>query len=101
MRAYARIKTRDDFRPLHLDRTTVYTLEAALERMRGLIGAAIDWGDAVRLAASGLDDAPGAPPLRHRRQLRCRAGAGQGRQAAAAPGGAFRPIYLRSTGEAP
>ncbi len=43
MRAYARIKTRDDFTPLHLSRGPVYTMEVALERMRGLIGTALDW----------------------------------------------------------
>lgn len=35
LRAYARVKTRDDFQPLHLTREPVYTMEAALERMRG------------------------------------------------------------------
>jgi segregation and condensation protein A len=43
LRAYARIKTRDEFRPLHLSREPVMTLEAALERMRGLVGTAMDW----------------------------------------------------------
>lgn len=43
MRAYARIKTRDDFQPLHLTRGPLLTMEQALERMRGLLGAAIDW----------------------------------------------------------
>ncbi len=43
MRAYARIKTRDEFRPLHLARGPVFTMEAALERMRGLIACALDW----------------------------------------------------------
>ena len=43
MQAYARIKTREDFQPLHLSRGPVYTLEQALERMRGLIGSAVDW----------------------------------------------------------
>ncbi|UPH70043.1 segregation/condensation protein A [Abyssibius alkaniclasticus] len=45
MQAYARVKTRDDFEPLHLKRSAVYTMEQALERMRGLIGHALDWGD--------------------------------------------------------
>ena len=53
MRAYARIKTRDDFKPLHLGRGPVYTMEQALERMRGLLGTAIDW---VQLAAWLPDD---------------------------------------------
>jgi segregation and condensation protein A len=43
LRAYARIKTRDAFQPLHLARGPVFTMEAALERMRGLIGCALDW----------------------------------------------------------
>ena len=44
LQAYARVKTRDDFEPLHLKRGPVYTMEQALERMTGLIGYAIDWG---------------------------------------------------------
>ncbi|WP_372604470.1 ScpA family protein [Actibacterium sp.] len=43
MQAYARIRTRDDFRPFVLDRDHVFTMEQALERMRGLIGYAGDW----------------------------------------------------------
>lgn len=45
MQAYARIKTREDFEPLHLKRQAVYTMEQALERMKGLIGHAIEWDD--------------------------------------------------------
>ncbi len=45
LRAYSRIKTRDDFTPLHLGRGPVLTMEEALERMRGLIGTAVDWAD--------------------------------------------------------
>lgn len=47
MRAYAGIRTRDEFRPLHLEREPVMTMEAALERLRGLIGATADWSDLV------------------------------------------------------
>lgn len=43
LKAYSRIKTRDDFQPLHLARGSVFTMEQALERMRGLLGTAIDW----------------------------------------------------------
>ncbi|MGO4914956.1 segregation and condensation protein A [Pseudogemmobacter sp. W21_MBD1_M6] len=45
MQGYARIRTKDDFRPFVLDRDRVYTMEQALERMRGLIGFAGDWSD--------------------------------------------------------
>ena len=43
MRAYARLRTRDEFRPYAFDRTEIYSPEAALERMRNLIGAQGDW----------------------------------------------------------
>lgn len=45
MQGYARIKTKDEFRPFVMDRKKVYTMEQALERMRGLIGYAGDWSD--------------------------------------------------------
>ena len=45
MQAYARIRTRDEFRPYAFDRDHVFTMEQALERMRGLIGFAGDWTD--------------------------------------------------------
>jgi len=45
MQAYARIRTRDDFRPFVLDREKVYTMEQALDRMRGLIRFRGNWTD--------------------------------------------------------
>ncbi|MEM9010820.1 MAG: ScpA family protein [Pseudomonadota bacterium] len=43
MRGYAGARTREDFAPLKLKRGPVYTVEAALERLRGLIGTTLDW----------------------------------------------------------
>ncbi len=43
MQAYARLRTRDEFRPYVMDRNAILTMEQALERMRGLIGYAGDW----------------------------------------------------------
>lgn len=45
MQGYARVKTKDDFEPLHYKREAIYTMEQALERMKGLIGVAIEWGE--------------------------------------------------------
>ncbi len=45
MQAYARIRTRDEFRPYAMDRDRVMTMEEALERMRELIGYAGSWTD--------------------------------------------------------
>lgn len=53
MRAYARIKTRDDFTPLHFQRGPVFAMEQALERMRGILGTRFGWHE---LAAWLPDD---------------------------------------------
>ncbi len=45
MQGYARIRTKDDFRPFVMDREAVMTMEQALDRMRGMIGFAGDWTD--------------------------------------------------------
>lgn len=58
MRAYARIRTRDDFRPFVMDRDHVFTMEQALERMRGLIGYVGDWSDLTGFLPDGWDTNP-------------------------------------------
>lgn len=58
MQGYARIRTRDDFRPFVLDREKVFTMEQALERMRGLIGYAGDWGDLMSFLPDGWEVDP-------------------------------------------
>lgn len=62
MQAYARTKTRDEFRPYAFDRQHVYTMEQALDRMRGLIGYAGDWTDLLGY----LPDGWALDPLRRR-----------------------------------
>ena len=62
MQGYARIRTRDEFRPLSMDRDSVYSLEQALERMRGLIGFAGEWTDLT----SYLPDGWALEPARRR-----------------------------------
>ncbi|MEO0342258.1 MAG: ScpA family protein [Pseudomonadota bacterium] len=54
MQAYARISTRESFKPLHLDeRNNVFTMEEALARMKGLIGSVIDWRDLKQFLPDG------------------------------------------------
>lgn len=62
MQGYARIRTRDDFRPFVMDRDALFTLEQALERMRGLIGFAGTWTD----ISSYLPDGFTTDPVRRR-----------------------------------
>lgn len=58
MRAYAMIRTKDEFRPFVLDREHVYTMEQALDRMRGLIGYAGDWATLTSFLPEGWDVTP-------------------------------------------
>ncbi len=62
MQGYARIRTRDDFRPFVMDRDAVFTMEQALERMRGLIGYSKDWTDLASYLPEGWE----ADPTRRR-----------------------------------
>ncbi|WP_376872152.1 segregation and condensation protein A [Albirhodobacter sp. R86504] len=62
MQAYARIRTRDEFRPYAFDRKDVFTLEEALERLRNMMGFIGEWSDLV----SFLPDGWGADPVRRR-----------------------------------
>ena len=45
MQGYARIRTRDDFRPFSADRENVFTIETALERVRKMLGFSGEWND--------------------------------------------------------
>jgi segregation and condensation protein A len=62
MQGYARLRTKDDFRPYALDRDAIFTLEQALERMRGLIGFAGTWTDIATYLPEGFT----ADPARRR-----------------------------------
>jgi len=58
MQGYARIRTKDDFRPFVMDRDSVLTMEQALERMRGLIGFMGDWTDIASYLPDGWSEDP-------------------------------------------
>lgn len=58
MQGYARIRTRDEFRPFVMDRDSVFTMEQALERMRGLIGYAGEWTDILSYLPEGWEVDP-------------------------------------------
>jgi len=58
MQGYARIRTKDEFRPFVLDRESVFTMEQALERMRGMIGFAGDWADIATFLPEGWESDP-------------------------------------------
>ncbi len=53
MQAYARLRTRDDFRPYVMDRESVMTMEEALDRLRDKIGFAGRWTDLMSFLPDG------------------------------------------------
>ena len=58
MQGYARIRTKDDFRPFVMDRDSVMTMEQSLARMRTLIGFAGDWTDIANYLPEGWEIEP-------------------------------------------
>lgn len=58
MQAYSRIRTRDEFRPYAFDRSNVFTMEQALDRMRGLLGYAGNWAALETFMPEGWSDDP-------------------------------------------
>ena len=58
MQGYAHIRTRDEFRPFTMDRDAVFTMEQALDRLRGLIGFAGTWTDISSYLPEGFTTDP-------------------------------------------
>ncbi|MGB3554999.1 MAG: ScpA family protein [Jannaschia sp.] len=98
MRGYARLRTRDDFRPYVMDREGVWTMEEALERMRPMIGTALDWTDILSFLPDGWD----ADPARRRSATASTFAAAlelaKGGRLDIRQDDAFGPIRLRSRG---
>jgi segregation and condensation protein A len=95
MQGYARIRTKDEFRPYAMNREHLMTMEQALDRMRHLIGFAGDWTDLASYLPEGWD----ANPARRRSATAshfaaslelAKAGQIQIRQS-----GTFEPIQIR------
>ena len=58
MQANARIRTRDDFQPYVMNRDAVFTMEQALDRLRGLIGFSGGWTDLSSYMPEGWNTDP-------------------------------------------
>ncbi len=58
MQGYARLRTRDEFRPFVMDRESVFTMEEALARLRGLIGFSGTWTDIMSYLPTGWEEDP-------------------------------------------
>ena len=77
MQGYARLRTRDDFRPFVMDRDSVFTMEQALERMRDLIGYTGEWTDIVSYLPDGWANDSSQTAFRHGGDICGLAGTGE------------------------
>jgi segregation and condensation protein A len=53
LRGYARVKTRDEYRPLSVDRSAIFSMDQALERLKKLMGVAMEWGQLASFLPEG------------------------------------------------
>ena len=58
LQGYARIRTKDEFRPYSMEREHVMTMEQALDRMRGLMSYSGDWAELSVFLPEGWDGSP-------------------------------------------
>ncbi|HET7408616.1 MAG TPA: ScpA family protein, partial [Paracoccaceae bacterium] len=58
LKAYARVQTRAEYQPLAVERPSVFTVEAAFARLRGVIGATPDWSRLAAFLPDGWRDEP-------------------------------------------
>ncbi len=96
LQAYARIKTRDNYAPLHLDRGAIYTLEDALQWLSSVVGELPDW----ETLSSFLPEGWALEPKKRRTALASTFAAmlelAKRGQIEIAQDGTFEPIRLRT-----
>jgi len=98
MQAYARTRTRDDFRPFVLDRDSIFTMEEALERMRSMMGFSGDWVDLTTFIPEGWR----RDPIKRRSAAASTFAASlemvKAGRATLRQSGTFAPIHLKARG---
>ena len=58
LKAYANVKTREEYAPLALNQREVFSVEAALDRLKGLVGKMPDWSTLVSFLPEGWELEP-------------------------------------------
>ncbi len=59
LRAYARIRSREEYRPLRVDRSAIVTIEEAMERLKRMLGVSMEWGQLASFLPGGWLAEPG------------------------------------------
>ncbi len=99
MQGYARIRTKDEFRPLILDRKSIMTLEQALDRLRGLIGYAGEWTDLTSYLPEGWEVDPGRRRSATAANFAATLELAKAGSMARRQGETFAPTQIRKTGD--
>lgn len=100
LKAYGAVRTRASYQPLHMQRAPVLTLDAAFEKLAGLVGGAVDWATLQRFMP---EDWVGTPARRRSATAStfaamlelARRGEVELRQSAP-----FAPLYVRASAKA-
>ena len=54
LKAYSRVRTREEYKPLQVDRDAIFTMSQAIERLKDLIGQAVEWADIATYLPEGF-----------------------------------------------
>ncbi|MEM7178649.1 MAG: ScpA family protein [Pseudomonadota bacterium] len=54
LKAYARVRTREEYKPLQVDRSALWGIDQAMERLKSVIGEALDWTDIAGYLPDGF-----------------------------------------------
>ncbi|MEM7508529.1 MAG: ScpA family protein [Pseudomonadota bacterium] len=54
LKAYSRVRTREEYTPLQVDRSALFTMDQALERLKAVIGSAVEWADITSYLPEGF-----------------------------------------------
>jgi len=95
MQGYARIRTKDEFRPYAMDREHVMTMEQALDRMRHLIGFAGEWTDLSSYLPEGWEVSPARRRSATASHFAASLEMAKAGQIQIRQGGLFEPIQIR------
>jgi segregation and condensation protein A len=58
LKAYSNVRTREEYKPLNFDPREVFSVEAALERLKSLVGSVPDWSTLVSFLPEGWNLEP-------------------------------------------
>ncbi len=100
LKAYAGVRTRDEYRPVAIEKREVLSIEAAFERLRSLMGTAVDWRALIVFLPDGWNDAPSKRRSAIASTFAASLELAKQGEIDLSQDGVFAPIYMRRRGAA-